>query len=103
MLPRVSMYFDDLTGYPYATVTGERAVINEFNQQTQHRQIGQIYGLKYWIRMGKDPVSDWQNHLAKREMSEILAIVSEFGIELYGEEVMPVHSYLRRLRGDTES
>lgn len=55
------------------------------------------------IRMDKDPVSDWQNHLTKKEISEILAIVSEFGIELYGEEVMPVHSYVRRLRGDTES
>lgn len=55
------------------------------------------------IRMDKDPVSDWQNHLTKKEISEILAIVSEFGIELYGEEVMPVQSYLRRLRGDTES
>jgi hypothetical protein len=49
MLPRVSMYFDDLTGYPYTTVTGEWAAINEFNQRTQHREIGQIYGLKYWV------------------------------------------------------
>jgi hypothetical protein len=53
--------------------------------------------------MGKDPVSDWQDHLEKKEISEMLATVSELGIELYGEEVMPVHSYLRRLRGDTES
>lgn len=49
MLPRVSMYFDDLIGYPYTTVGAEWAAINEFNKKSQDRQIGQIYGLKHCV------------------------------------------------------
>ena len=49
MLPRVSMYFDDLIGYPYTTVAGEWAAIKEFNTISQDRQIGQIYGLKHCV------------------------------------------------------
>ena len=49
MLPRVSMYFDDLIGYPYTTVGGEWAAIREFNAKSQNRQIGQIYGLNYCL------------------------------------------------------
>lgn len=47
LLPRVSMYFDDLIGYPYTTMNGEWAAINEFNSTHKDRQIGQIYGLKH--------------------------------------------------------
>jgi hypothetical protein len=43
------MYFDDLIGYPYTTVTGEWAAINEFNATHKDRQIGQIYGSKYYL------------------------------------------------------
>jgi hypothetical protein len=46
LLPRVTMYFDDLLGYPYTTVTGEWAAINEFNASQTARQIGQIFGLR---------------------------------------------------------
>lgn len=49
LLPRVTMYFDDLIGYPYTTVTGEWAAINEFNATHKDRQIGQIYGSKYYL------------------------------------------------------
>lgn len=49
MLPRVSMYFDDLIGYPYSTVGAEWAAIKEFNTISQDRQIGQIYGLKHHV------------------------------------------------------
>jgi hypothetical protein len=49
MLPRVSMYFDDLIGYPYTTVGAEWAAIKEFNAISQDRQIGQIYGLKHCL------------------------------------------------------
>jgi hypothetical protein len=49
LLPRVTMYFDDLQGYPYTTVTGEWAAIQEFNTASEPRKIGQIYGLKYHI------------------------------------------------------
>ena len=49
MLPRVSMYFDDLIGYPYTTVAGDWAAIKEFNTISKNRQIGQIYGLKHCV------------------------------------------------------
>ena len=49
LLPRIAMYFDDLIGYPYTTINGEWAAIKEFNAISPHRQIGQIYGLKYYI------------------------------------------------------
>jgi hypothetical protein len=49
LLPRVAMYFDDLMGYPYTTVTGEWAAINEFNSTHKDRQLGQIYGLKHYL------------------------------------------------------
>jgi hypothetical protein len=45
------MYFDDLFGYPYTTVTGEWAAINEFNSNQRDRQLGQIRGLKH--RLGR--------------------------------------------------
>jgi hypothetical protein len=51
LLPRVAMYFDDLFGYPYTTVTGEWAAINEFNSNQRDRQLGQIRGLKH--RLGR--------------------------------------------------
>jgi hypothetical protein len=49
MLPRINMYFDDLLGYPYSTVTGEWAAINEFNAQSKERQIGQLYGVRHCL------------------------------------------------------
>ena len=52
------------------------------------------------VNTGKDVVSDWQNHLSKEEIKEILDIVGEFGIELYGREPMPVDSCLQKLRRD---
>lgn len=47
LLPRVTMFFDDLIGYPYTTVTGEWAAINEFNSSQGARQIGQVFGLRH--------------------------------------------------------
>jgi hypothetical protein len=47
LLPRVAMYFDDLLGYPYTSVTGEWSAINEFNTVCENRQLGKIHGLKY--------------------------------------------------------
>lgn len=49
LLPRVVMYFDDLLGYPYTTITGEWAAINEFNSAEKHRRLGSIFGLKYTL------------------------------------------------------
>lgn len=49
LLPRVSMYFDDLAGYPYSTLTGEWAAITEFNLADQRRQIAQVWGLKFQL------------------------------------------------------
>lgn len=44
VLPRVSMYFDDLTGYPYTTEVGEWAAIRAFNESGS-RKIGQVANL----------------------------------------------------------
>jgi hypothetical protein len=49
LLPRVSMYFDDLIGYPYTTIAAEWAAIKEFNAISPDRQIAQIYGLKHHV------------------------------------------------------
>jgi hypothetical protein len=49
LLPRVSMYFDDLIGYPVTTAVAEWAAIKEFNTLSPDRQIGQIYGLKHCL------------------------------------------------------
>jgi hypothetical protein len=48
-LPRITMYFDDLIGYPYTTVNGEWAAVHEFNSISKDRQIGQIYGVKHCL------------------------------------------------------
>lgn len=49
LLPRVAMYFDDLFGYPYTTVNGEWAAIQDFNQLNPDRLIGKIEGLRWKI------------------------------------------------------
>jgi hypothetical protein len=67
MLPRVSMYFDDLIGYPYSTIGAEWAAIKEFNTISQDRQIGQIYGLKHHVgrkyRFAKWPEMFFELHV----------------------------------------
>jgi hypothetical protein len=45
------MYFDDLLGYPYTTVTGEWAAIEEFNSTHKFRRLGHVYGL--WHCLGR--------------------------------------------------
>lgn len=49
LLPRVTMYFDDLFGYPYTTASGEWAAIEEFNSTHKDRRLGQINGLKFCL------------------------------------------------------
>jgi hypothetical protein len=49
LLPRVTLYFDDLHGYPYTTASGEWAAIHDFNAAFQKRQIGYVSGLKHTI------------------------------------------------------
>jgi hypothetical protein len=49
LLPRVTLYFDDLLSYPYTTATGEWAAIHEFNSRSENVQIGQVYGLKHTL------------------------------------------------------
>jgi hypothetical protein len=43
------MYFDDLLGYPYTTITGEWAAINESNGLRKQRQIALVYGLRHYL------------------------------------------------------
>lgn len=49
LLPRVTLYFDDLAGYPYTTVSGEWAAIAEFNASHSERKIGYVSGLKHTL------------------------------------------------------
>jgi hypothetical protein len=49
LLPRVTLYFDDLAGYPYTTASGEWAAIEEFNATHKDRRLGQISGLKHCL------------------------------------------------------
>jgi hypothetical protein len=50
LLPRVTMYFDDLAGYPYSTAVGEWLAIEEFNAAVSpHRRIANIWGLKFHL------------------------------------------------------
>jgi len=52
------------------------------------------------VRTGRDPINDWKSYLSEDEIKEILSIVREFGIEIYGEDPMPVPGYLKRLIDD---
>jgi hypothetical protein len=49
LLPRVTMYFDDLLGYPYTTASGEWAAIEEFNASHRRRCIARICGLAHCL------------------------------------------------------
>lgn len=49
MLPRVMCYFDDVIGYPWGDINGERLAIHEFNATHDNRKIDPIYGLRYFL------------------------------------------------------
>lgn len=57
LLPRVAMYFDDLSGYPYTDQTGERAAITAFNEKNVNRRVGQIENLEQTL----GGAARWQN------------------------------------------
>lgn|SRR5215471_16800378 len=56
-LPRVTSYFDDISGYTYNDFCGERLAIREFNEHNNNRKVCPIYGLRYFI-VGC-PASEW--------------------------------------------
>jgi hypothetical protein len=49
LLPRVLCYFDDVLGYPWGDINGERLAIHEFNAAHEQRKIDFIYGLRYFL------------------------------------------------------
>lgn len=49
------------------------------------------------IRIGRDPLNDWKKTLSKSEIKEILGIVNDFGINLYGKDLFPIARYLKGL------
>ncbi len=61
-LPRVPMYFDDLSGYPYTTETGERAAITDFNRRADGRRIGRIENLEQTLG-GHARWANWPRHM----------------------------------------
>jgi hypothetical protein len=48
------------------------------------------------VRVGKNPVCDWKNQLSKKDVADILGIVDDFGIKLYGENPMPRTEHLQK-------
>lgn len=61
-LPRVPMYFDDISGYPYTTETGERAAITAFNEGPQRRRIGWVENLEQTLG-GSARWANWPRHV----------------------------------------
>lgn len=61
-LPRVPMYFDDISGYPYTTETGERAAITAFNEGPERRRIGQVENLEQTLG-GSARWANWPRHV----------------------------------------
>lgn len=57
LLPRVPIYFDDLTGYPYTSETGEAAAISAFNASYDDRRIGKVENLEHSL----GGTAHWQN------------------------------------------
>lgn len=57
LLPRIAMYFDDLSGYPYTDQTGERAAITAFNDKNSNRRVGRIENLEQTL----GGTARWQN------------------------------------------
>jgi hypothetical protein len=49
LMPRVMCYFDDVLGYPWGDLNGERLAIAEFNEAHEQRKIAQLYGLRYML------------------------------------------------------
>lgn len=60
-LPRVSMYFDDLTGYPYTNEVGEWAAIRHFNEKSEQRKVGQMVNLGQSLG-GLARLQNWPQH-----------------------------------------
>ena len=62
LLPRVPMYFDDISGYPYTTETGERAAITAFNETAGRRRIGWVENLEQTLG-GSARWANWPRHM----------------------------------------
>lgn len=62
LLPRVPMYFDDLSGYPYTDETGERAAITAFNAKSDIRRVGKIENLEHTLG-GSARWQNWPRHV----------------------------------------
>lgn len=62
LLPRVPMYFDDLSGYPYTDETGERAAITAFNGKNVTRRVGKIENLEHTLG-GAARWQNWPRHV----------------------------------------
>ncbi len=58
LLPRIVCYFDDLFGYGWSDVNGERAAIVDFNDAHRCRKIAKIHGLRYELPL-EDGMRPW--------------------------------------------
>jgi hypothetical protein len=73
LVPRVVFYFDDLNGYLYSDINGERAAIGDFNAAHEYRKLSPVRALRYDL-----PQSE--AHLAWHEQLYIAHILDH---ELY--------------------
>jgi hypothetical protein len=48
LMPRIMCYFDDVLGYPWGYLNGERLAIDEFNDAHEQRKIAQLHGMRFW-------------------------------------------------------
>jgi hypothetical protein len=49
LLPRVHCYFDDILGYTFGDLNGERLAIKEFNERDRRRVLSPLYGLRHFV------------------------------------------------------
>lgn len=49
LLPRIFCYFDDIIGFTFGDLNGERLAIAEFNETHRIRKLSPIYGLKHFV------------------------------------------------------
>ena len=49
LMPRIMCYFDDVLGYPWGDLNGERLAIAEFNEAHEQRKLAQLYGLRFML------------------------------------------------------
>lgn len=84
--------YEQLVSHP---VIESKAILDQLGMRTTmwtRRAIGRpsrVSREDSAIILGRDPLTAWRQELSKSDVSDILAIVRDFGIRLYSEDPMP--------------